>query len=130
MIVQITKIGRRYRMGIQVDIQGRTLIISLEGELDYTQAERLRTQIDSAYEKSPCKHMVMDMSNISFMDSSGIGMIIGRYKNIETRGGQLALSSMSEPLTKLYEVSGLAKIVLRAATVKDAIELFGGNTND
>ena len=114
-------------MGLQLDTQWRILTISLEGELDYTQAERLRSQIDSAYEKSPCKHMVLNMEEISFMDSSGIGMIIGRYKNTEKRGGQLVLSNMSDSITKLFEVSGLAKIVSRAATVKDAIELLGGN---
>jgi len=64
------------------------------------------------------------------MDSSGIGMIIGRYKNTEKRGGQLALSSMNETISRLFDISGLAKIVLRTATVKDALNVLGGSFNE
>jgi len=117
-------------MGLQLDTHGRVLIAQLEGELDHHRAERLRPQLDLAYEKSPCKHLVLDMSGINFMDSSGIGVIIGRYKNTEKRGGQLVLANMNEHITKLYEISGLAKIVSRAASVEDAIELVGGNINE
>ena len=117
-------------MGLQLDIKGRVLIATPKGELDHHQAERLRPQIDSAYDKSPCRHLVLDMGGVSFMDSSGIGMIIGRYKNTEKRGGQLALSNMSAPVAKLFDVSGLAKIVLRTTTVKDALEVLGGNRNE
>lgn len=117
-------------MGLQLDIQGRVMVASPEGELDHHQAERLRPAIDSAYDKSPCKHLILDMGGISFMDSSGIGMIIGRYKNAEKRGGQLALTNMNESIAKLFDVSGLAKIVLRTATVKDALDVLGGSLNE
>ena len=113
-------------MGIQMDVQGRTLIASLEGELDHLQAERLRGQIDAAFDKSSCRHILLDMSDVSFMDSSGIGMIIGRYKSAEKRGGHLAVAHMTEPVAKLFEISGLAKIVLRTKTVKDALITLGG----
>jgi len=113
-------------MKLQINIQDRVLIASPEGELDHLQAERLRAQIDSAFEKSPCKHIILDMAKVSFMDSSGIGMIIGRYKNAEKHGGQLALANMNETISKLFEISGLAKIIRRAKTVGDALELLGG----
>jgi len=117
-------------MSLQLDIQGRVLIAAPEGELDHHKAERLRVQIDSAYEKSPCRHMILDMSAVSFMDSSGIGMIIGRYKNAEKRGGQLALARLNPNLSKLFELSGLAKIVLRTQTVEAALESLGGYSHD
>ena len=113
-------------MGLQMEIQGRVLIAAPEGELDHHQAERLRAQIDATFDKSPCKHMILDMSGISFMDSSGLGMIIGRYKNTEKRGGQLALASMNATVSKLFDISGLAKIVLRTLTVQDALHTLGG----
>ena len=117
-------------MGLQIHIEGRVLIASLEGELDHHQAERLRPQIDAAYEKSTCKHLVLDMGGVSFMDSSGIGMIIGRYKNTEKRSGQLVLANMNEAIARLFDVSGLAKIVARTATVKDALSMLGGGFNE
>lgn len=111
---------------MQIDIQGRILTAALSGELDYHQAERSRSQIDAAFEKSACRHILLDMKNVSFMDSSGIGMIIGRYKKAETRGGQLILASMSDAVMKLFEVSGLAKIVSRVENVETAINMLGG----
>ena len=108
-------------MGLNIDIQGRVLTAVLNGELDCHIAERLRTQIDSAFEKSTCRHIILNMSAVSFMDSSGIGMIIGRYKNAEKRGGQLVLAGMDASIGKLFEVSGLAKIIQRADTMQDAL---------
>jgi len=116
-------------MGVQTTTHGRALIATLTGELDHMQAERLRAQIDAAFEKSPCKHVVFDMSNVSFMDSSGIGMIIGRYKNAEKRGGQIILANMSDAISRLYDISGLAKIVGRTSSVQDAVEVLGGEYN-
>ena len=114
-------------MGIRFEVEGRALIVTLEGELDHLQTERLRTQIDGAYEKSPCKHIIFNMADVTFMDSSGIGMVIGRYKNAEKRGGQLVLASMNDSLSRLFEVSGLSKIVLRAKTPADAAVIVGGS---
>lgn len=117
-------------MGMQIEIRGRVLIATPEGELDHLQAERLRAQIDVAFERSTCKHILLDMANISFMDSSGIGMIIGRYKNAEKRGGQLALANMSDVVSRLFEVSGLAKIILRTRKVEDALIALGGSHSE
>ena len=108
-------------------VDERILIATLGGELDHVQAERLRGQIDAAYDKSPCKHIIFDMGAVTFMDSSGIGMVIGRYKNAEKRGGQLALVNMTDSIRRLYEVSGLSKIVLRAQTLDGALSLLGGS---
>ena len=117
-------------MGIRIDIAGRVLIAAPECELDHLQAERLRGQIDAAYEKSTCKHILFDMAKVSFMDSSGIGMIIGRYKNAEKRGGQLAVANTSDAISRLIEISGLAKIIMRSKTVEDALQNLGGSQGD
>jgi len=65
------------------------------------------------------------MAGINFMDSSGIGLIIGRYKNAEKRGGSLVLAEMNDNILKLFEISGLAKIVKRASTTEDALKEVG-----
>ena len=114
-------------MGLEIDIRERTLLAMPKGELDHLQAERLRVQIDTAFDRSPCKNILLDMEDVSFMDSSGIGMIIGRYKNAEKRGGKLVLANMCDSVERLFELSGLAKIIKRATTVENAIALLGGN---
>jgi len=111
-------------MGANIKTDSRVLFAEISGELDHHQAERLRTQIDAAYDKSSCRHIILNMAGVDFMDSSGIGMIIGRYKNTEKRGGKLILAQMSEHVTKLFEISGLAKIIKRAASTEDALNIL------
>lgn len=113
-------------VSVELKIDERTLIASPVGELDHLQAERLRVQIDAAFERSACKSIVLDMSGVSFMDSSGIGMVIGRYKNTEKRGGHLVLAAMDSAVTRLYEISGLAKIIKCTASVQEGLDLAKG----
>ena len=118
-------------MMVKTEIQGRVLIAKLNGELDHVQSERLRAQIDAGYEKSVCKHIIFDMSDISFMDSSGIGVIIGRFKNAEKRGGQVVLAGMTDSISRLFEISGLAKIIKRGESVTAALQMLeGGKPNE
>jgi len=114
-------------MGINMEVKNRSLLVNIGGELDHHQAERFRTLIDATFEKSSVRNIILDMSKITFMDSSGIGMIIGRYKNAEKRGGKLVLAAMNEHIQKLFEISGLAKIIKPADTVEDAYKKLGGN---
>jgi len=113
-------------MKVQIETNGRALVATLCGELDHVQAERLRAQIDAAFDKSACKHIIFDMAEVGFMDSSGIGVIIGRFKNAEKRGGQVVLCGMNDSITRLFEISGLAKIILRSATVGSALQMMEG----
>jgi len=108
-------------MGLQLNINGSALVARPDCEIDHHSAERLRGQIDAAFDNSSCRHIVFDFSKVGFMDSSGIGMIIGRYKNAEKRGGRLALAAMGDEMGRLFHISGLAKIITRAATVEDAL---------
>ena len=114
-------------MAIQLSIQGNALIAAPDCEIDHHSAERLRGQIDAHFDKSSCRNIIFDFSRVTFMDSSGIGMIIGRYKNAEKRGGRLAIAAMSDEMGRLFHISGLAKIITRTATVEEALkELTAG----
>jgi len=111
-------------MGLHVDIKGSALVAKPDCEIDHHSAERLRVQVDAAFDKSSCRNIIFDFSNVGFMDSSGIGMIIGRYKNAEKRGGRLALAGMGDEMGRLFQISGLAKIITRTATVDEALQAF------
>ncbi|MCL2378900.1 MAG: anti-sigma factor antagonist [Defluviitaleaceae bacterium] len=111
-------------MGLQLNIEGNALIARPDCEIDHHSAERMRGQIDAVFDNSSCRHIIFDFSGVNFMDSSGIGMIIGRYKNAEKRGGRLALAGMSDEMGRLFHISGLAKIITRTATVEEAHAYF------
>ena len=108
-------------MGLDMYINGSALVARPDCEIDHHSAGQLRSQMDAAFEKSQCRHIIMDFSKVNFMDSSGIGMIIGRYKMAHKRGGKLALANMSDEIARIYQISGLAKIIAKTATVDDAL---------
>ncbi|MCL1864104.1 MAG: anti-sigma F factor antagonist [Defluviitaleaceae bacterium] len=112
---------------MDIQIKGKVLVVALMGEIDHHAAERLRVQIDSAFEKSSCRHIIFNMGEVTFMDSSGIGMFIGRYKKAESMGGKLVLSNMSEAVMKLFNMSGLAKIITHENSLEEAIKKHGGS---
>ncbi|MCL2605304.1 MAG: anti-sigma factor antagonist [Defluviitaleaceae bacterium] len=109
-----------------MDIYEKVLVVSPAVEIDAHSAERLRFSVDAAFENSPCVNIVFDLSKVGFMDSSGIGLLIGRYKQAEKRGGCLALAGMNNEMARLYTISGLAKIVKNFPSLNEAISALRG----
>jgi len=87
------------------------IIVRLHGELDHHSADRVRSLIEEAMMKGSVKHLVMDLHYLSFMDSSGIGVILGRYKQVKAKGGKLIICNVNRSVNKLLELSGLFKII-------------------
>lgn len=86
------------------------LTVWLSGELDHHAARALREQIDAAIERSATKRMRLDFSGVTFMDSSGIGLIMGRYRLMQSRGGTLSVVGASERLQRIMKLAGLSKL--------------------
>ena len=91
--------------------RGRKLIAYLEGELDHDSAALMRAEIDNQLYDRSINELVIDMAGISFMDSSGIGMLIGRYKTMCAKGGRMAACCLSETVSRLYRMAGLHRII-------------------
>jgi len=98
-------------MDFQTSVQDRNLIIRLTGEVDHHTSEDLRLKIEKEYDRQNARHIIFDMSDVTFMDSSGIGMIMGRYKAIEQQGGQVAVYGVNVSIGKIMQISGLHKII-------------------
>lgn len=100
----------------------RILIVKINGDIDHCSSEEIRLKIDKDFERINGKDILFDFSNVDFMDSSGIGMIIGRYKNVELKGGQIAFFNISENLKRIFEISGLLKIIYCFDSKEEAIK--------
>ena len=88
----------------------RALCIELSGEVDHHHAEQLRRQLDRAIDR--CRGgIILDFSGVSLMDSSGIGLLIGRYKRLHERGPCLYVKNLNSHVDKLFRISGLYSIV-------------------
>ena len=87
------------------------LVIKIRGEIDSRSATRLRQKIDIEYDCANVRNMVFDLSEVDFMDSSGIGLIIGRYKRVSALGGVIKIKGANKTVRRIIELSGLERIV-------------------
>ena len=96
---------------LQFDDVSRVLTVAPQGELDHCMAERIRNTIDATVLKTDAKVVVFDLSEVGFMDSSGIGMMIGRYKFMKRRGGGVRVRGMRQPVERVFRMSGIGQII-------------------
>lgn len=95
-------------MEIAFEVKGRALTVKLRGEIDQHCARELRSAIDGRlHENREVKRLVFDLERVSFMDSSGIGVILGRYRFMRDRGGETAIVNAQKNVEKLLRLSGV-----------------------
>lgn len=82
----------------------------LEGEIDHHTATSLRMEIDEAVQANKPKTLKLDFGDVTFMDSSGIGLVMGRYRTLQPFGGKLVVSNLSPQVYKIMQLAGLEKI--------------------
>ena len=92
-------------------IENNVLTVTLQGEIDHHNAVNVRGEIDSVICESRPKQTVMDLSGIDFMDSSGLGLIMGRFALIKKSGGTLALLDPSPAVMKMVKLAGMDRMV-------------------
>lgn len=100
---------------LQYEKKNGVLLVRLSGELDHRCAAAIRDELDGLIERSDARRLVFDLSALTFMDSSGIGMMIGRYKQMRSRGGTMAVMPGNALIERLMELSGLYQIVDKLA---------------
>ena len=82
----------------------------LQGEIDHCAAPRLRSEIDMKCEDLRPARLVLDFGGVSFMDSSGIGLIMGRYRTVSLLGGRLEVVNIPPQLKKIITLSGIESL--------------------
>lgn len=97
-------------MAVEIKIKGEVVYAYLSGELDHHSAAFMRQAIDSAIELNMPTLLIMDFENITFMDSSGIGLVMGRYRNLAKSGAVLNITGVSRKMYKMMEMAGLNRL--------------------
>lgn len=98
-------------MNVTYDNENRVLKFQITEEVDHCAAEKIRNRADFEIQKYMPQKVVMDFNEVSFMDSAGIGMILGRYKTTKMVGGTLNITNVKQSLKKVLEMSGVLKII-------------------
>ena len=102
---------RMKEMSLKLRHESGCLVAEISGEIDHHSAADLKERIDREYGRGTSKNLELNFSGVTFIDSSGVGMVIGRYKNVQTRGGIMSVSGLNSDVERLFELSGLHKIV-------------------
>ena len=89
----------------------KILLLKITEEIDHHAVEKIRRKADFEIEKHIPRKVVFDFSNVIFMDSAGIWLILGRYKNVVSLGGSLEVINATETVNKILIMSGINKIV-------------------
>ena len=101
------------------EIKNSNLEIKLDGEIDHHSAINVRSDIDELIFEIRPKKLILDLSSISFMDSSGLGLIMGRYSLIKEFGGTLLLRSPTVAVMKILSLAGMEKMIKIEASNKE-----------
>jgi len=99
-------------MKVKIERVGNTLLARLAGELDLKTAPVFREEVEQElYLHRDFKNLALDLGGVTFIDSSGLGAILGRYRSISQGGGRMIAFGLSPQVRKIFDLSGLSKII-------------------
>ncbi len=97
-------------MAVTIVAKGEVITACLDGEIDHHTAADMRQTIDQAVADNHPTLLVLDFKNVSFMDSSGIGLVMGRFKTVSSIGGELAIINTSPQIGKVMRLAGMERL--------------------
>ena len=100
-------------MPVRIHIEDDRMTVYLSGEIDHHNSRGMREEIDSRTQQCRPRRLVLDFSRVEFMDSSGIGLVLGRYRMMEELGGQLIVTGLPRHLRKVMRVAGIESLPIQ-----------------
>ena len=94
-----------------MEVKERTLTVRMPEELDHHSAEQIRQETDRILAEKNIRQIIFDFRKTVFMDSSGIGVIMGRYRNIRLLGGIVRAIHVGEQVYRILRISGIHKVI-------------------
>ena len=98
-------------MHVEIETKRDTLMARIKGEIDLATADELREIVDEQLKNKGYKAVILELSGVSFIDSSGLGFILGRYKKIKGQGGMMYIVGARPSVSRLLEISGITKLI-------------------
>ncbi|MBQ6825715.1 MAG: anti-sigma factor antagonist [Clostridia bacterium] len=97
-------------MSVEINVTGEVVTAYLKGEIDHHSAKEIRDNIDNAIELNMPTLLVLDFKDVGFMDSSGIGLVMGRYRNLVKSGAELHITGAPPQIYKILKLAGIEKL--------------------
>ena len=113
-------------MDLWFEKRNDTLLVRIKGELDAHTADDLRQGMEQYLKDDPSlKNLIMQLNGVDFIDSSGIGVILGRFKTLRQRGGKMGAVGLHPSVKRIFELSGMTKLMSIHETLEAAERDFG-----
>lgn len=109
-------------MGILIEKNGDALLVYLSGELDHHSAAEVREAVDRALLKSGARNLIFCFKQVTFMDSAGIGVIMGRYNKVKENGGVVYVTACGEYVRRILSMAGIFTIAEYRNTEEEALD--------
>lgn len=97
---------------VKIYNDGKRVTAALYGDIDHHAARELRAELDAVIARSRPELLILDLANVGFMDSSGIGLILGRSRSVRAAGGELLIKNARSEIAEVIKISGLGSLVV------------------
>lgn len=98
-------------MDVNYEKKDKLLLINFTEEIDHHTTEKIRRRADYEIERYVPRKVIFDFNKVSFMDSAGIGLLIGRYKNARAIGAKVELKNVNKSIYKILRMSGITRLI-------------------
>ena len=96
---------------VSISLGGNDMLCSIDGDIDHHNARVIRMQIDDELYKQRPRKLTLDLSRVEFMDSSGLGLILGRFSKASEIGTEFTLLNPADSVRKILDVAGIARVI-------------------
>lgn len=103
---------------VKIYNDGKRITAALFGDIDHHAAREIRTELDDVIARSRPELLILDLENVGFMDSSGIGLILGRSRSVRAAGGELLIKNARCEIAEVIRISGLGQLIAAQPTVR------------
>ncbi|MGQ9496960.1 MAG: STAS domain-containing protein [Desulfotomaculales bacterium] len=97
------------------------LVVRLKGEIDLNTCDVLRSELDRLLKLHNSPHLVLNLGDVVFVDSSGLGVILGRYRQLTEANKRLAIVGLQPQVKRAFELSGLLRVIRLYASEDEAV---------
>ncbi|MFW6022708.1 MAG: STAS domain-containing protein [Halanaerobiaceae bacterium] len=109
-------------MDISIKDKGNVLIVRMSGELDISSVPGFKEKVVKKTENDSINYLILNLGGVSFIDSSGLGAILGRYRYLKKKGGKILLVNLTKQVKKIFTMAGMLKIMDHFVNEKGALD--------
>ncbi len=112
-------------MLLDIELKNNTLVVRPSGDLDLGVADHLRETLEDTLNQGQVRNLIFNLAKVSFVDSSGLGVLLGRYRRVTKNGGRVFIVSPQPQVRKVLDLSGLLRIMNEFPSESEALEKIG-----